>query len=72
MMRFVKSFAAIGLAASLAACTTETWVVVDTGCQSYTAIQGTEQDYQVISGDLARQILAHNKTWRQRCMPAAK
>ena len=69
-MRFVKSFAAIGLAASLAACTTETWVVVDTGCQSYSAIKGSDQDYQVISGDLARQILAHNRTWRQNCLKA--
>jgi hypothetical protein len=71
MMRFVKSFAAIGLATSLAACsTTETWVVIDTSCSSYTAIRGSQHDYEVISEDLAKQILAHNRTWKKKCLKA--
>lgn len=69
MRVFVTSCAGIGLALSLVACTPEIqYVPVDTSCESFGPILGTDQDYQVISLALAKDILVHNRTWKAKCL----
>lgn len=42
---------------------------IDLGCVSFQAIHPTASDVDTMSQDLVDQILSHNRTWEERCLP---